>query len=71
MSTYYYLMCDEHKEMSPAVTGAGGCLGDRDILLPKFILKHKYCNLNVRDDNSKEWEDYEEWTLENLIKKTV
>jgi len=70
MSTYYYLLCETHKEISDAVsrTAGGYCqFDDSDKTLLPFIIAH--CNCKVRiineHDTSGFWESIN-YDLEDL-----
>ena len=79
MSTYYYLVCDKHKESTDAASrsaGGAGPLGDSVSTLPAFIIAHHKCPVRIVDEHLKhdwmeprtgrEWEEvYTEWTQEN------
>ena len=67
MSTYYYMVCDDHKERTWAASRtAGGCcgLGDSDITLIPFIIAHSECNVRIvseshddsYDDTFRDWD---------------
>ena len=75
MSTYYFMVCDEHKERTDAAsrTAGGYCpLGDSDVTLIPFIIQHSYCRGKVRivsehDDDSCD-ESFTDWTRETVDK---
>ena len=70
MSTYYYIVCDDHKERTPAASRTvGGCcnLADGDATLIPFIITHHGCNvriINEHEDDSYS-KDFGEWGKDN------
>ena len=73
MSTYYFLICDRHREVTDAASDGGGGIGhlanSPHTLLP-FIVSHHGCSLRVISEHDPEVADdfrgYTEWTEENL-----
>lgn len=72
MSTYYYLVCDEHKEYCDGASktaGGGAChLCDSQVTLPKFIFVHKSCLLRVASEHEETHGTYKEWSESNCEK---
>ncbi len=73
MSTYYYMVCDDHEERTDAVsrTAGGWCfLGDGEETLLPFIIAH--CGCVVRIIGETEYHDddrikaFREWKSENV-----
>ena len=57
MSTYYYMVCDAHKEITDAAskTAGGWCpLGDATLTLYGFIVCHARCNVRIIDEHEQE-----------------
>lgn len=57
MSVYYYLICDDHKEITDAAswTAGGYCpLGDSDVTLTPFILAHAKCHVRIISEHEEE-----------------
>lgn len=56
MSTYYYLICEEHSQGVAACSSVrgGSPMGD-GLLLPSFIYNHHSCDLRVVDEH--DWKD--------------
>lgn len=71
MSTYYYLICDKHKEMCDGASrtaGGGAChLCDSQITLPKFIVAHQDCPLRVASEHEDTYETHTEWNEKNCL----
>lgn len=78
MSTYYYLICNDHKEWTDAVsrTTWGYCfMGDGQKTLQPFIIAHSHCNIEIVDES---WYDdvrrlkYRKWeNVEEEIEKAL
>ncbi len=71
MSTYYMLICEEHKEKTDALSkGAGGigALCDSNETLLPFLYSHCGCSLKVVSEHHDEAysEEYKEWTSNNV-----
>lgn len=71
MSTFYYIVCDGHKERCEAAarTGGGtGPLGDSDVTLPAFIVTHADCPVRIVGEAHPDAnrEDYKDWDAENV-----
>lgn len=70
MSTYYFLICDDHRERTDAASSAaGGCaLADGPHTLIPFIIAHCGCNVRIVSEHDEEGcsDDYEDWTEENV-----
>lgn len=70
MSTYYAIICDDHKEITDAASRSAGGIGHLDnsdtTLLP-FIVIHCDCNVRIINEHEREWYDdeYKEWTEDN------
>ena len=71
MSTYYYIVCDDCKEITDAAsrTAGGYCnLGaSEDTLLP-FIITHAHHNIDILSEHNNELHDvtFIRWTEENV-----
>lgn len=72
MSTYYFLVCDDHKEKTDAASrAAGGICHYRhsdDTLLP-FIVNHSGCNIKIipeHEEDDEKYEKYKHWKPEDL-----
>lgn len=67
MSTYYAVICDQHRESVSAVSwGGGGVNGmDRENVLPRFLLGHRRCTLRIVDEHQHEYSEYTSWEAEN------
>jgi len=82
MSTYYYLVCETHKEVTDAAsrTAGGYCpLGDSTETLIPFIIAHCGCEVKIINEHDSFWErinydleesKYREWQ-ENTVKKEI
>lgn len=59
MSTYYYLVCDEHRTGVGACTsvGGGGSLGE-PAELPAFVYEHRTCAVRIQHEH--DWADLRE-----------
>ncbi len=73
MSTYYYLVCDTHREYTCAAsrTAGGYCpLGDSDKTLRPFVIAHAGCAVRILSEHSPEAEDgfegFREWEAEKV-----
>ena len=71
MSTYYFLVCDDHLERTDAASLAAGgpChLGDSDKTLLSFIIAHAGCLVRIvrEDEDSAFNKNYRDWTAETL-----
>ncbi len=53
MSTYYFLVCEDHREHCDAVSRSAGGLGPLGDCknLPYFAYKHRECRLSVWDEH--------------------
>lgn len=78
MSTYYFLVCERHKEFTDAASlpafGQPVRLGQSNEILPHFIHAHHSCGLVVLDEHRlgnrfETHDDWEEDTLINMLKK--
>lgn len=70
MSTYYYMVCDKHREKTDAASH-GGCIGplcDSPHTLLPFIVTHCGCPVRIISEHSEDAYDsgYTEWTKDNL-----
>ena len=72
MSTYYFIVCDKHKERTDAAShtmaGIGCRLGDSDTTLNPFIVAHAGCPVRIvseHEDDSYD-ESFADWTEENV-----
>jgi len=72
MSTYFYVVCHDHKEKCDAASrtaGGGVChLCDSDHTLLPFLVAHCQCNIRVVSEHTEDDEelDYREWTAETV-----
>jgi len=70
MSTYYYLVCDDHREMTDAATASGCPLGRCEQTLRPFIVHHWNCNVRIVHEHQVTDDDdlctYTEWTGEHV-----
>ncbi len=77
MSTYYYMICDNHKERTDAAsrTFGGHCsLADGSETLLPFIISHSECNVRIasehnEDSYSDEFRDWEKGLVVEEINK--
>jgi len=73
MSTYYFIVCDDHRERTDAASSAaGGCaLADGPHTLIPFIIAHHGCNVRIVSEHDEEGfsDDYEDWTQENVAEQ--
>lgn len=63
MSTYYYMVCDEHKlycDGASRSAGGVGHLGSSDELLPRFITEHAGCSVRIASEHDEAIFSYEE-----------
>jgi len=74
MSTYYYLICEDHKEITDAVSrNSGGycplCYSDKTLL--PFIIAHHNCTIKIVNEHQEEAcsKIYREWTAETVEKE--
>ncbi len=73
MSTYYFMVCKDHKEKCDAAsrTAGGYCdLGDSDKTLVPFIIKHHSCDVKIASEHDN-WiyeNEWKEWNSENVEK---
>ena len=71
MSTYYFMVCDTHKEKTDAAsrTAGGYCpLGDSDTTLTPFIIAHAGCDVRIISEHEAEaavYDSYYHWTPED------
>ena len=69
MSTYYYLVCDKHKEYCNGAsrTMGGFChLCDSADTLPPFIITHDSCKVRITSEHDYSYMGYKEWTRFNI-----
>ncbi len=71
MSTYYYLICDDHKEITDAASrsASGPChLGASNKTLIPFIITHSKCEVRIVNEHEEDAysEEFKEWTPQNL-----
>ena len=76
MSTYYYLVCNTHKEycdLAARTTGGYGHLGDSDETVIPFAITHGCgCDIQIISEHSEKLDDIDadkewvEWTFENI-----
>jgi hypothetical protein len=72
MSTYYYLVCDKHKERTDAASrtaGGGVChLADSVHTLLRFIVAHDGCQLRSVNEHTNDAYDsqFSDWDEENV-----
>ena len=71
MSTYYFIVCDKHKEITDAAsrTAGGYCpLVDSNVTLVPFIITHHGCPVRIVSEHEDDAysDDFEEWTKENV-----
>lgn len=70
MATYYYLICDNHREKCDAASRSAGGVGhlcDSSKVLPHFLYTHAGCTLRVISEHQEDEEfSYKEWSKENL-----
>lgn len=77
MSTYYFMVCDKHKERTPAASwtmmGIGCRLGDSDTTLNPFIVAHAGCLVRIvsEHENDAYDESFSDWTEENVMKMAL
>lgn len=74
MSTYYYLICDDHKEQTAAAsrTFGGYCpLVPGEQTLVPFIIAHCGCRVRIISEHHVEpgIEDYREWEAETVAEE--
>lgn len=73
MSMYYYLVCDECRELCEAASrtaGGGVCpLGDSGATTPSFVVAHSKCEIRIANEDAVDDIDvddqYVEWEQEN------
>jgi hypothetical protein len=71
LSTYYYMICDGHKERTQAASrtmmGIGTHLCDSEFTLLAFIVAHAGCPVRIVSEHEYEAysDDYEDWTRDN------
>lgn len=59
MSTYYYLCCDQHKEiLATATTATGNYYANSGELIGPFTLAHRFCALYVISEHEKQFDTY-------------
>jgi hypothetical protein len=69
MSTYYFLVCDKHKEYCDGASRSGSGaihLCDSEITLPPFIVVHCDCPVRICSEHDESFLDYDEWNKENV-----
>jgi hypothetical protein len=72
MSTYYFLICDKHKELVNAASRTFGGIGchliDSKTTLPPFIVAHSNCAIRIISEHHEEAcsGEYEEWDKDNI-----
>lgn len=70
MSTYYFLVCEDHKERCDAASklaSNGVCqLCDSDVTLLPFIVQHSGCNVRIASEHEDDIYEYLEWTKGNV-----
>lgn len=72
MSTYYYMVCNKHKERTPAASitlGGIGChLSDSDHTLQPFIVSHAECPVRIVSEYEEDAYDdkFIEWNKNNV-----
>ncbi len=67
MSTYYFLVCDDHKEITDAASRSmsGPChLANSDKTLIPFIITHHGCKVRIVSEHESELDsdEFKEWT---------
>ena len=71
MSTYYKLICHDHKERTDAVsrTAGGSCfLADGHRTLLPFLIAHCGCNVGIVSEHDEDYynEDFRDWEEANV-----
>lgn len=75
MSTYYFLVCEKHKEFCDGASRSAGGFGhvaDSSVTLPPFIITHNECELRVASEHEELKYDkelgYTDWDEQNYKK---
>ncbi len=72
MSTYYYMVCDKHKERTDAASrtffGIGCHLADSVHTLLPFIVAHAGCPVRIvsEHEDAAYSDDFEDWDADNV-----
>jgi hypothetical protein len=71
LSTYYFIVCDDHKERTDAASrsaGGYGALVDSPKTLTAFIIAHCGCKIRIVSEyeDAGYSEDFRDWTSETV-----
>jgi len=70
MSTYYYIICKDHRAITEAVSktpGGHSALGESAKTLLPFIVKHTGCDISIISEHDEECEIYRELLTKSKV----